>query len=265
MRLSILLMLMDSNSKDPITKSSPFVSFGVYVTITSVLKTIRLIFMVNFCTHKYAFMFLSFPINSFVLMNITYTWICMVCGFMHLLIMYEFIHHMVRFRYIHRSMHVSDQLWSYTEAIFMVFQYFSACLMRRNAMHIRQWHWWWMLEMGWVYMLTEEREHNPPLAKESLCLCWECAFSSSVIISYITLTFWSSSNGSVRFVFIIIFLKFKSYLVLKLVHSESRSHNYIYLFLHVPKSFPFWKNNKCDTQYFFIIFFHNYWHNLLRL
>lgn len=104
MRLSILLMLMDSNSKDPITKSSPFVSFGVYVTITRVLKTIRLIFMANFCTHKYAFMFLSFPINSFVLMNITYTWICMVCGFMHKLIMYEFIHHMVRFRYIHRSM-----------------------------------------------------------------------------------------------------------------------------------------------------------------
>lgn len=49
--------------------------------------------MVKFCTHKYAFMFLSFPINSFVLMNITYTWICMVCGFMHILIMYKFIHH----------------------------------------------------------------------------------------------------------------------------------------------------------------------------
>ncbi|KAF3959580.1 hypothetical protein CMV_015613 [Castanea mollissima] len=47
------------------------------------------------------------------------------------------------------------------------------------------------------FMLTEEREHNPPLAKESLCHCWECAFSSSVIISCITLTFWSSSNGSV--------------------------------------------------------------------
>lgn len=31
-------------------------------------------------------------------------------------------------------------------------------------------------------MLTEEREHNPSLAKESLCLCWECALSSSVII-----------------------------------------------------------------------------------
>lgn len=128
---------------------------------------------------------------------------------------------MVRFRYIHRSMHVSDQLWSYTEATFMVFQYFSACLMRRNAMHIRQWYWWWMLEMGWEFMLTEEREHNPPLAKESLCHCWECAFSSSVIISYITLTFWSSSNGTVRFFFIIIFLKFKSHLVWFILSQEA--------------------------------------------
>ncbi|GKV50515.1 hypothetical protein SLEP1_g57217 [Rubroshorea leprosula] len=31
-------------------------------------------------------------------------------------------------------------------------------------------------------MLTEEREHNPGWAKDCLRLCWECTFSSSVII-----------------------------------------------------------------------------------
>lgn len=42
-------------------------------------------------------------------------------------------------------------------------------------------------------MLTEEREHNPPSAKESLFRCWECALFSSVIIS--SLTFPSLSTA----------------------------------------------------------------------
>ncbi|OAY55275.1 hypothetical protein MANES_03G141801v8 [Manihot esculenta] len=35
-------------------------------------------------------------------------------------------------------------------------------------------------------MLTEEREHNPPLAEESLYFCWECALPSSVIITVLS-------------------------------------------------------------------------------
>ncbi|CAL5405308.1 unnamed protein product [Camellia sinensis] len=38
-------------------------------------------------------------------------------------------------------------------------------------------------------MLTEEREHNPPSAKENLYVLWECALSSSVIIFETVSTF----------------------------------------------------------------------------